>query len=371
MDATLLTDPAFWRDREPLSAGDGDLRLSEFPELAGHVLFLTSGSTGEPKWVALSKQALLVSAAAVNAHLAVEGDSIWGLALPLHHVGGFGVVARAYEAGCGLRIFHSRWEPVSFQHWLMESGVTHTSLVPTQVHDLVRAGLRAPATLRAVVVGGGSLELAVGHAARALGWPVFASFGMTEAASQIATQSLDALGEPYQVAPLPLLPIWQAEVSPEGTLCLAGPALFSGYVMGGKFVPREGEFYATSDRITLENRRLTPQGRADTLVKVLGELVDPLAIERELLEISGGALCASRVAVLAIPDARCEHRLVPIFEAPVDAALVRHCLAVHQQQCVGFRRLQEAVVIAEFPRSALGKLRRAELAALYLQETQA
>jgi O-succinylbenzoic acid--CoA ligase len=368
MDAALLMEAAFWQDSAPLAAGDSGLRLGEIPELEGHVLFPTSGSTGAPKWVALSKRALRISAAAVNAQLGVGKDSRWGLALPLHHVGGFSVAARAHEAACGLQLFPARWEPLAFHQWLTRSAVTHTALVPTQVHDLVRAGLRAPATLRAVVVGGGNLAESIGLAARALAWPVLASFGMTEAASQIATQTLDALENPYQPAPLPVLPIWRAQLTAEGTLALAGDALFSGYLVDGKFVARAGEFHVSSDRVALNERWLTPLGRADALVKVLGELVDPLEIERELVEISGGELVASRVAVLAIPDARAGQLLVPVFEAPLELSRVTEWLAVQRRQSPGFRRLQPAAMVAEFPRSELGKLRRAELLALYLEQ---
>ncbi|NIP97055.1 MAG: o-succinylbenzoate--CoA ligase, partial [Akkermansiaceae bacterium] len=54
------------------------------------VVFPTSGSGGEHKWVSLRREALLVSAEAVNRHLEVEPADVWMLALPHHHVGGFG-----------------------------------------------------------------------------------------------------------------------------------------------------------------------------------------------------------------------------------------------------------------------------------------
>ena len=189
MGADSLTHPAFWNDPAPFAAGCFPDRIPELPELQGHVLFETSGSTGTPKWIALSKDALLASASAVNAHLGVTKSSCWGLALPAHHVGGFGVAARAFAAGCAFREFGKKWNPAEFTIWLGENQVTHTSLVPTQVHDLVSAELRAPESLAAIVVGGGRLDEATGQAARNLGWPVLASYGMTEAASQIATQA--------------------------------------------------------------------------------------------------------------------------------------------------------------------------------------
>ncbi len=113
------------------------------------------------------------------------------------------MAARAFAAGCGFSEFGRRWDAPAFAAWLAENQVTHTSLVPTQVHDLVAAGVQAPVSLRAIVVGGGHLDAATGRAARALGWPVLASYGMTEAASQIATQGLDSLKTLYQPAPLP------------------------------------------------------------------------------------------------------------------------------------------------------------------------
>lgn len=360
MDASLLTSDAFWKDLRPFAAGE----IPDIAELAGHVLFETSGSSGNPKWVALSKQALLVSATAVNHHLQVTEQSRWGLALPLNHVGGFGVAARAYAAGCRLETSDARWDPTAFNEWLTRAGVTHTTLVPTQVHDLVKENLTAPAALSAIVVGGGHLAPATGKAARDLGWPVLASYGMSEAGSQIATQGLELLEKPYQSAPISLLPIWQAKTSPDGLLSIAGPALFTGYVIDGRFIPRLPEWHLTTDRVMLENNQLTPLGRADSLVKVLGELVDPVSIERELAVISGGRLLPGTYAVVAIPDARKENILLPVFDSVVDIELIASVLHIYDEQTVGFRRLKSSHIVASIPLSGLGKIKRAELASM-------
>jgi len=366
MDAALLNDPGFWQGGgEPLAVAAAPFDPLRFGELEGHVVFQTSGSSGNPKWIALSKEALLLSAAAVNRHLQVNEDSRWGLALPLHHVGGFGVVARAFEAACSWLRFPSRWEPSAFAGWLADKRVTHTSLVPTQVHDLVVAGLSAPGSLQAMVVGGGRLELATGAAARKLGWPVLASYGMTEAASQIATQSLESLDRMYESAPLPLLPIWEAQVDESMHLQIAGPALFTGSVTHGaagwEFLPRPEDWHVTSDLATLDGRMITPLGRADSLVKVLGELVDPNEIERRLGQAAGGRLRPGSFAVAALPDARMGQRLVPVFGPEVPAELAAATLAAYHQEAAGFLRLAAPVWVEVIPTGALGKTRRAEL----------
>lgn len=367
MDATRLTDPGFWASAEPLAAGDREVTdwCLRHAELAGHVLFQTSGSSGTPKWIALPKQALLLSAATVNRHLGVDEDSCWGLSLPLHHVGGFGVAARAYEAACRMASYDGKWESEKFTRWIGREGVSHVSLVPTQVHDLVAGGWRSPACLRAIVVGGGRMEDALGRAARDLGWPVLASYGMTETGSQIATQSQELLDSPYHCAPLPLLDIWSARTDGEGRLLVSGPALFTGSVRqeGGswKWVPREGEWHPSGDRAIVEDRGITPLGRLDAVVKILGELVDPEAVEREMIALSSGRFKYGDFAVAAVPDARAGHVLVPVFPQGSPRDAVAEVLRCYAEAAPGFRRLSAAVFVEALPLSGLGKIRRAAL----------
>lgn len=366
MDASLLTEKSFWNDPAPFAAGGFPGDVPDLPELRGHVLFETSGSTGAPKWIALSKTALLTSAEAVNRHLEVTPGSCWGLVLPPHHVGGFGVAARAFAAGCAFRGFARRWDAAAFATWLAENEVTHTSLVPAQVHDLVKAGVRAASAVRAVVVGGGRLDAETGRAARALGWPVLASYGMTEAASQVATQKLDVLNDVYQPSPIPLLPIWRAEITPDQLLRISGPALFSGILVrendSWAFKARGSEWHCTSDRVLLEAGHLTPLGRADTRVKVLGELVDLEMMERELVDLSEGKLATGSFAVVALPDPRAEHVLVPVFDQSVPTEVIASVLAQYAAKAAGFRRLKAAVKLRDFPRGPLGKPMRARIA---------
>lgn len=374
MDAPVLITDRFWNDDEPVFMGGFDGNLPDIDVLRGQVLFKTSGSTGAPKWVALSRRALQVSAQAVNAHLEVAGDACWGLALPLHHVGGFGVMARANQAGCGLAAFIQRWQAADFANWLEQQGVTHSALVPTQVHDLVAAGLSAPNSLRAVVVGGGQLAPSLGQAARDLGWPVLASYGMTEAGSQIATQGLECLANSYQAAPMPVLPHWQVALSAQGCLQIAGEALFSGIlVQDGPswfYYKREGDWYETQDRVEFDRGMLWPLGRADLQVKVLGELVSLEEIEGRIIELAAGNIPANALVIVALPDERAEHRLVPVVDAAMDCAVVDRALAAYASEAPGYARLAEPVFLEVFPRSELGKPLREECLSLAAESRQ-
>ena len=354
MEASRLTGAEFWESDAPVMMGGGP-----DAEVPGLVFFRTSGSTGTPKWIGLSRRALLVSAAAVNRHLDVTTSSCWALSLPVDHVGGFGVAARVFESGCRLAEFGRKWNAAEFAAWLAAAGATHLSLVPTQVHDLVAAGLRAPESLRAIVVGGGVLAEATGRAARELGWPVLASYGMTETCSQVATQSLELLDSSYHSLPIALLPCWEAKIGDDGRIMLKGEALFSGMLVSGedgwKYEERRSEWHLTSDSGRLEGRDLFLTGRADAQVKILGELVDPVAVEAELLALSS----RNDFVVVAVPDVRAGNRLVLVHEN--DGAGFAEVLAAYHSTCPGFRRISACLPIDRIPRSPLGKPLRKEL----------
>lgn len=343
MEATRYLDPGFWVDRCPVAPG-ASLPVTAHDSL-GLVWFQTSGSIGAPRWLGLTRESLLLSAAVVNRYLGVRQEDVWGLALPLHHVGGFGVVARAHESGARLAVYPERWAAGAFTGWVAREGVNHVSLVPTQVHDLVTSGCRAPDALRTVVVGGGHFPLEMQREARSLGWPVLASYGMTECGSQVATQRVADEGGKDEW--LPVLPHWQARVSDEGLLELKGDSLYAAMIEregdGWVLTPREGDWFQTRDLAECDQGRLRLLGRADRRVKVLGELVDLEVIERKI--------GAGRAAVVALSDDRRENRLVLVCEG---AAIE---VGAYNRDVSGPWRIDEVVQVAQLPRTPLGKIR--------------
>ncbi len=361
MDHSTFISASFWEESTNCVVAGS---LDGIPDLGltgGAVIFKTSGSTGAPKWVVHEKQAMLVSARAVNAWLGVDPTSKWGLALPIDHVGGFAILARVFQAGCGLVAFEEKWDAEKFHSWISNESVTHVSLVPTQVHDLVRAELSAPKSLRIVVVGGGRLSETIGQAARDLGWPVLASYGMTEAGSMLATQAVSSLTRPFYEGGLEILPIWKVESDADDRLIISGEALFHGYLVqeegGVRFEPILSKQFLTNDRGAVSGTHLTPLGRMDALVKVLGVLVDIEAVERRFLDVAAGRVSPEKFALIALPDPRNEHVLAAVFEGGIPAG----CVEDYEKSAPGLERISQVFQLEKFPRSSLGKLRRGEL----------
>ena len=368
MGAVDLTSASFWRSAEPYVLGDASA-AAELVACAGAgdwCFVQTSGTEGRAKWVALTKSGLLAAAESANKHLAAPKNDRWLVALPLHHVGGFSILARAFVSGAAVEHFEGKWNPERFVECCVAKGTTLTSLVPTQVFDLTRAQLRAPSCLRAVVVGGGGLSKAAGEAARALGWPVLQSFGMTEAASQIATEPLDHLSSGFEPDALEVLPHWYLSTTPESHLIIKGPSLAKGYIIAEdagawRWHPIDADQgLITRDRVALttEGQRtfLRFVGRESQALKILGELVHlgPLQARLDALAMSG-----NQAVIVPIPDERKGTALVLAVTDTAFGESLRE--KFNATATVAFERLDRVVKVERIPLTDLGKVRLEEL----------
>jgi O-succinylbenzoic acid--CoA ligase len=308
-------------------------RLESFvTPLPGHLWLATSGTTGSLKLTALSKRAMLASAAAVNRHLQASADDVWLCVLPTFHVGGLGIYARAFLSGA--RVVTEGWE-----------GVTLASLVPAQVSDLVRAGTPAPPSLRAVVIGGGALSASLHEQARALGWPLLPSYGMTECCSQVATATADAPA-------LQLLDHIEARIEDDGRLALRSEALFTGYATEAGFIdPKMDGWFVTEDLAVLEGRTLRVEGRRGDFVKIGGESVDLSRLDRILADLGADA------AAVAFPDERLGH-VIALAIASGDDSIVE----AFNARVFPFERARRVLRVPEIPRTPLGKIMRNRIA---------
>jgi O-succinylbenzoic acid--CoA ligase len=320
------------------------------PDLPHHVWLSTSGTLATPgasQWIAISKEALLVNAESVNRHLHARKDETWGLTLPLAHGGGLGILARAHLLGQQVvGLTPTGWDPQRLATGAWDGQLL--SLVPTQVHDLVKHQLKPPAGLRAVVVGGDRLSTELYNQGRELGWPLLPSYGLTECGSQIATAT-------EADTTLKLLSHVTARTDQDDRLWLESAALFTGkadiLVDQLTWHPRPAGAWATQDRAEIQNEQLTLLGRLDHVVKVRGEKVDLSALELELQQKYNNTLI-----IISLTDERDGAALWAVSETLLSLEDLNKDLLPHQ-------KIRGVHHVESFPRTALGKIRRGEIKA--------
>jgi len=371
MESVLLNNSDFWlaekcqskclvmvNERDATAVAEAEIIrpwVEARSELDGHVLFSTSGSMGRRKWVVLSRDALMASARAVNEHLGVTKKDKWLLALPLFHVGGMGILARSYAAGCDVVKYSEKWDAQGYHDFLEHEQISLSSLVPTQLVDLVNSGCEAPASLRSVLIGGGRLDDDIYWRATELGWPVVETYGMTETASQVATAVPGSGSRSLEV-----LPIWKTRTDEQLRLWLSGTALMVGYVSVNQGVvqmvdPKRDGWFLSGDVAQVDGRKLKIQGRSDRCVKVLGELVSLDDVEREWRKFVVLENAPERVSVVVAEDhVRKGASLVLCVEGR--EKLNDRVLEKWNGSCHPLYRIEKVSYVDQFARSALGKV---------------
>jgi O-succinylbenzoic acid--CoA ligase len=291
-------------------AGGGGEEVNPLPRPAQRpmaVLF-TSGSSGAPKAVALSQRAFAAAAAASAQRLGWREADRWLLALPPAHVGGLSVLTRCLAARRAV-VLAATQQPQELLEVIKRHQVTLASLVPAQVARLLEVCPRAaPACLRAVLVGGGPCPPQLLAKGRRRGWPLLATYGLTEACSQVATV---APGQQPVGCGQPLLGVQVRVV--DGEIQVRGATLFDGYVESGVIVPAvSGEgWFPTGDLGELDGAgNLHVWGRKDELIVTGGENVAPAEVEAALQSCQGIA----EALVVGVPD--------PVWGAVVGALVV-------------------------------------------------
>ncbi|MFI8633856.1 AMP-binding protein [Microbacterium sp. NPDC077663] len=271
-----------------LGAADG---LPDEVPAGTAVVVTTSGSTGYPKSVALSRSALTSSALATADRI---GSGSWLLALPATYVAGVQVMVRALVAGRDPAILAGSFTAQTFTAAASamaasEGGLripTYTSLVPAQVQTLVEAGesdaavARAFASFEAVLVGGQALPPALAERAAALGARIVRTYGSTETSGGCVYDGRPLEGVRVRVA--------------DGEVQLSGPTLADGYLgdpelSAEAFVRDEdgARWYRTGDAGSFDDGVLRVTGRRDNVIVSGGVNVSLDRVEQAARTVPG------------------------------------------------------------------------------------
>lgn len=282
----------------------------------------TSGSTGSPKGVRLSRSALVASARATEQRLAGPGQ--WLLDLPPTYVAGLQVLVRSLLAD-HRPVVAADFDSFASAVGALSADVRYVSLVPTQLHRLVESGsVEVLRGFDTVLLGGAAIPERLLRAARDAGVRVVRTYGMSETCG----------GCVYDGVPLDGV---EVRIGADRRVHLAGPVLFDGYAddpEATEAVLRDG-WFATSDL-----GELSPDGR----LRLIGRMDDVV--------ISGGVnvpLPAVTEALGACPEVR-DAIAVGVDDDEWGTRVVA-CVVAHEDARVELDALRSAVEDAGLPRA--------------------
>ena len=358
--ASMPAEPA-----QPSRPGAVRFRLD-----APHSILYTSGTTGHPKGAILTYGNHWWSAVGSALNLGLRADDRWLACMPLFHVGGLAILLRSVIYGNTV-ILHESFDPLAVNKAIDEEHVTIISVVSVMLRRMMEArGSRPyPASLRCVLLGGGPAAPDLLEACAGQGVPVVQTYGLTEAASQVATLSPEDALRKSGSAGQALLPTEvsvlregvEASAGEMGEIVVRGPTITPGYVDNPETTAqalRDGWFHTGDLGYLDEEGFLYVVDRRDDLIISGGENVYPAEIEAVLL--SHPAI--EEAGVTGLPDERWGQ--VPIAFVKVRQ---RHTLTATELETFCGARLARYKVPARFhwvealPRNAAGKVLRRKL----------
>lgn len=291
------------------------------------VVIATSGSTGDPKGVVLTHDAVAASAAATNARVDATTDDHWLACLPLAHVGGLAVVMRALHGGQRLTVLPG-FDAVAV-------GASEATLVSLVVTALARID---PRRFRTIVVGGSRPPVDPAP-------NVVSTYGMTESGSGIV----------YDGVPLDGV---EVRIDHAGEIHVRGPMLLRAYRDGNDPKSADG-WYPTGDLGSWRpDGRLHVEGRAGDVIVTGGEKVWPEPVEAVLQQVRGVA----DVVVTGRPDRTWGMTVTAlVVPGPGGPPTLDTLRAAVKDRLAPYCAPRALVLVDEIPRTALGKPRRREL----------
>ena len=341
------------------------------------LLLHTSGTTSRPKLVPLSHANLAASARHIGATLALSANDRCLNIMPLFHIHGLIAAVLSSLASGGSVYCTPGFNALRFFQWLSEAKPSWYTAVPTMHQAILARAARNPealeaAKLRFIRSSSASLPAQVmGELERVFGCPVIESYGMTEAAHQMASNQLPpslrkagsvgaSAGPEVAVMSLDGSLLKAGET---GEIVIRGPNVTVGYEKNpdaNASAFAHGWFHTGDQGVLDEDGYLRVTGRLKEIINRGGEKISPLEVDDVLMDHPAVA----QVVTFAMPHDK-------LGEEVAAAIVLREGIVASEGdirtfalgRLADFKVPRKIVILDEIPKGATGKLQRIGLAA--------
>jgi len=284
----------------------------------------TSGSTGDPKTIKLSKQAMVNSAIATGDFFGLRpGDSCL-LCLPASYIAGKMMLVRAFVLGLELDII----EPKSNLNINNNKMYSFSAMVPMQL----QSNVNKLGNIKQLIVGGAQVSNALVSTIKDLKTRIYETYGMTETVSHIAVKQINGNEISQTFKTLPNVSIFQDK---RGCLVIEAPNVASNTIV-------------TNDNVIIESDNAFKWlGRFDNVINTGGIKVFPEQLENKLKEN-----IKTRFFIASEKDERLGQKVILILEGnnTVNNSIFEELKA--------YEKPKEIYTIPQFIETTSGKIQR-------------
>jgi O-succinylbenzoic acid--CoA ligase len=303
----------------------------------------TSGSTGSPKIISVTRNQLKASAQLTITALRLHKNQTALICLDTRYIAGIMMIIRSLEAGMNMMLVEPCSNPLAQVD--QDLAIDFTALVPLQVETILHSSYRKQfEKIKSILIGGAALNQRTINELKSLSCHCYATYGMTETLSHIALQKLNGSDAQDNFEALSGIALSKDE---RGCLVIHAPHLSNIPIVTNDLV----EFVTPSAFRWL--------GRADNIINTGGVKVIPEKIEASIGLILDNFNISTRFFIAGLPD--------PLLGQSVTLIMEGDVLPVHLEELLQkkimelpdrFERPKSIHYVSEFINTDTGKINK-------------
>lgn len=349
-----LPEKTVWTAQKMLQSADNE--WANYPEthqaalrfsrawLSGQEFFhlQTSGSTGVPKPITVSRWQMLASIRGTAAALQLHSGQSALVCLNPAYIAGMMMLARGWELGLQMYLVAPSSRPLA--HFTAEMGFDFVAMVPMQLQQSIK---NKPDKIildkcAKIIIGGAAMSFELEQQAQQTSAAIYATFGMSETVSHIALRRIN--GNLPETA-YRLLPGITAQTDERSCLMVKGQVT-------------NHQWIYTNDIVTfIQPDCFRFEGRADFVINSGGVKIFPEQLEQQIAQFSLPELHGKRFIITSLPNERLGNRVVLAIESASikdDTNILAHL----KEKLPRFHAPKAIYYLPQFPQTATGKINR-------------
>lgn len=294
----------------------------------------TSGSTGAPKEIILSKQKMINSARLTGDFFEFTKGQTALLCLSTNYIAGKMMLVRAFEWQLNLIPVEPNGHPLKY----VRQNIDFAAMIPLQVKNSLSENSKLD-YIKNLLIGGGAVDNNLENGLQFLKTQCFVGYGMTETVSHVAIRRLNGAGKSNLYSA-----IGNAEFSIDNRacLCINSPLILE-------------EKLHTNDMVELVNKKeFKWLGRFDNVINSGGIKLFPEQIEAKLQN-----LIEEPFFLAGIPDNHLGEKLILLIES--SSTDIRKKIELKRKiksLLDKFEQARDIFYVPKFKRTLTGKIQR-------------